>query len=176
MGGLGKTTIAQLVYNDETIKKHFEKRIWVCVSENYDVNKILTKFLRSMGESTDGGLDLDTLLQRINAVCAKNRFLLVLDDVWDVILWERLKVTLKDAALGSRIVVTTRSRTVADVMETTRYHDLGILSDSDCWKLFTSRAFRGRNEVEWPPELTEVEDKGRMADGLAKRNMGMEIT
>ncbi|RWR74891.1 putative disease resistance protein RGA3 [Cinnamomum micranthum f. kanehirae] len=41
-------------------------------------------------------------------------------------------------------------------METTRHHDLGILSDSDCWKLFTSRAFRGKNEKEWPPELTEV--------------------
>ncbi|XXG50914.1 hypothetical protein AAC387_Pa02g4809 [Persea americana] len=156
MGGLGKTTLAQLVYNDETIKKHFEKRIWVCVSEDYDVNKILTKVVQSMGGSTDGDLDLDTLHQRMSAVSGENRFLLVLDDVWDGILWERLKVALKDAALGSRIVVTTRSRTVADVMETTRHHYLGILSDLDCWKLFISRAFRGRNEAEWPPELTEV--------------------
>ncbi|KAJ8646587.1 hypothetical protein MRB53_008335 [Persea americana] len=156
MGGLGKTTLAQLVYNDETIKKHFEKRIWVCVSEDYDVSKILKKVIKSMGGSTDGDLDLDTLHQRMSTVCAKNRFLLVLDDVWDGILWEKLKVALKDAALGSRIVVTTRSRTVADVLETTLRHDLAILSDSDCWKLFTSRAFRGRNEDEWPPELTEV--------------------
>ncbi|RWR74892.1 putative disease resistance protein RGA1 [Cinnamomum micranthum f. kanehirae] len=156
MGGLGKTTLSQLVYNDEMIKKHFEKRIWACVSEDYDVNKILRKVLQSMGGSTDGDLDLDTLHQRINAVCAKNRFLLVLDDVWDGKVWEKLRVPLIGAAPGSRILVTTRSRTVADVMETTRHLDLGILSDSDCWKLFASKAFRGRNEAEWPPELTEV--------------------
>ncbi|XXG50920.1 hypothetical protein AAC387_Pa02g4815 [Persea americana] len=156
MGGFGKTTLAQQVYSDETIKKHFEKRFWTCVSENCDVNKILTKVLRSMGQSADGDQDLDTLHQRINVVCTKNRFLLVLDDVWDGILWEKLKVALKDAALGSRMVVTTRSRTVADVLETTHRHYLGILPYSDCWKLFTSRAFRGRNEEEWPPELTEV--------------------
>ncbi|XXG50866.1 hypothetical protein AAC387_Pa02g4772 [Persea americana] len=156
MGGLGKTTLAQLVYNDETIVKHFEKRIWVCVSEDYDVNKILTKVIQSMGGSTDGDLDLDTLHQRINALAGKNRFLLMLDDVWDEILWEKLRVPLKGAAPGSGIVVTTRSRTVADVMGMTRLHDLGILSDSDCWKLFTSRAFRGRKEEEWLLELTEV--------------------
>ncbi|KAJ8646544.1 hypothetical protein MRB53_008292 [Persea americana] len=157
MGGLSKTTLAQLVYNDETIMKHFEKRIWVCVSEDYDVNKILTKVIQSMGGSTDGDLDLDTLHQRINALAGKNRFLLMLDDVWDEILWEKLRVPLKGAAPGSGIVVTTRSRTVADVMEMTRLHDLGILSDSGCWKLFTSRAFRGRKEEEWLLELTEVD-------------------
>ncbi|XXG50861.1 hypothetical protein AAC387_Pa02g4768 [Persea americana] len=156
MGGLGKTTLAQLVYNDETILKHFEKRIWVCVSEDYDVNKILTKVIQSMGGSTDGNLDFDILQQSLNAIVGKTRFLLVLDDVWDGRLWGKMRVPLVHAAPGSRIVVTTRSRTVADVMETTHYHDLGILSDSDCWKLFTSRAFRGRKEEEWPPELIEV--------------------
>ncbi|RWR74913.1 putative disease resistance protein RGA3 [Cinnamomum micranthum f. kanehirae] len=156
MGGLGKTTLAQLVFNDETIMKHFEKRVWVCVSEDYDVYKILTKVIQTLGGSTDGNLDFGILQQSLHAIVGKKRFLLVLDDVWDERLWGKLRVPLKGAAPGSRIVVTTRSRTVADVMETTHNHELGILSDSDCWKLFTSRAFRERNEEEWPPGLTAV--------------------
>ena len=32
MGGLGKTTIARKVFNDEEIVRQFESRMWVCVS------------------------------------------------------------------------------------------------------------------------------------------------
>ncbi|OIT31564.1 putative disease resistance protein rga4 [Nicotiana attenuata] len=33
MGGLGKTTLAKRIFNDEHIKQHFEKRVWLCLPE-----------------------------------------------------------------------------------------------------------------------------------------------
>ena len=41
MAGIGKTTTAKLVYNHELVKKHFDVKMWLCVSENFDVKRIL---------------------------------------------------------------------------------------------------------------------------------------
>ncbi|XP_026431528.1 putative disease resistance protein RGA1 [Papaver somniferum] len=54
MGGLGKTTLAQLVYKDELVNKQFELTMWVHVSEYFDVEKLLTKIMES---STRNGFD-----------------------------------------------------------------------------------------------------------------------
>ncbi|XXG85102.1 hypothetical protein AAC387_Pa11g0257 [Persea americana] len=37
IGGIGKTTLAPLIYNDERVKTHFTKRMWVCLSEDFSV-------------------------------------------------------------------------------------------------------------------------------------------
>ena len=44
IGGLGKMTVAQLVFNDEKVN-HFELKLWVCVSEKFDVKIIVKKNL-----------------------------------------------------------------------------------------------------------------------------------
>ncbi|KAJ8644881.1 hypothetical protein MRB53_006629 [Persea americana] len=70
-------------------------------------------------------------------------------------LWEKLRVPLIGAAQGSKILITTRSRKAAEVMETAHFHDLEHLSHSDCWNLFKSIAFKGAEDEEFQ-ELTEV--------------------
>ncbi|KAL7090246.1 hypothetical protein ACP275_12G028500 [Erythranthe tilingii] len=143
MGGLGKTTLAQVVYNDERIDKHFELRIWVCVSDDFRVEMIIRAILESIG---GGGSDISTLdpLQRLLQERLRGRrFLLVLDDVWNENhrLWDGLKEILKCGSEGSVLMVTTRIEKVALMMANIGVHHIGYLSDDDSWALFSRRAF-----------------------------------
>ena len=54
IGGIGKTTLAKVIYNDEKVKVHFELRAWVCVSKEFDVFKISNAIFQDVtGESKD---------------------------------------------------------------------------------------------------------------------------
>ncbi|KAL0006769.1 hypothetical protein SO802_008271 [Lithocarpus litseifolius] len=49
IGGLGKTTLAQFVYNDKNIKEHFELKMWICISDIFDVKMIIQKIISATG-------------------------------------------------------------------------------------------------------------------------------
>jgi predicted AAA+ superfamily ATPase len=48
IGGLGKTTLAQLVYNDENVSKNFELKLWICISDIFDVTRIVKEILKQL--------------------------------------------------------------------------------------------------------------------------------
>ncbi|KAG5222852.1 disease resistance protein [Salix suchowensis] len=151
MGGLGKTTLAQLVYNEERVKQHFDLRIWVCVSTDSNIRR-LTKAIIDSIEGASCGLDeLDPLQQRLQQKLTGKKFLLVLDDVWDDCgdSWSKLKEMLRCGAKGSVVLVTTRIEMVARRMETTFVHQMGRLSEEDSCHLFQRLAFGMRRKEEW---------------------------
>nr|XP_010905091.1 putative disease resistance protein RGA3 [Elaeis guineensis] len=141
MGGLGKTTLAQLVYNDEIVEKHFELRLWVHVSRDFNVVKLTKAIIESIDSFVCDNTNLDTLQKHLQKKLNGRRYLLVLDDVWNESLqeWKRLRVPLLSGARGSKILVTTRIKEVAEMMGTTTYILHG-LSDDDCWSLFCQYA------------------------------------
>ncbi|KAK9923427.1 hypothetical protein M0R45_031846 [Rubus argutus] len=152
MGGMGKTTLAQLAYNDENVKAHFEKSRWVCVSDPFDEIKIAKAIIGN--DDTPISDELDALMQSVSKSMETKRFLLVLDDVWTEDIaewekWEKLKLALMSGTKGSRILVTTRKEIVAQRMEaTTHMIHLDKLSDQDSLSLFYHIALPNRKKDE----------------------------
>ncbi|XP_077218132.1 disease resistance protein RGA2-like isoform X2 [Tasmannia lanceolata] len=151
MAGIGKTALAQLVYNDSRVKIRFQKSIWVSVSPTFDAGGICKAII----ESNEGYPYTDfkelhswnflhTLAKK---TLEGKRFLIVLDDVWneDESKWEKIKLALNGGLRGSRIIVTTRNENVAKIMSSahilTHIHNLERLPEDHGWSLFNSRAF-----------------------------------
>uniref|UniRef100_A0A6N2M2K2 NB-ARC domain-containing protein n=1 Tax=Salix viminalis TaxID=40686 RepID=A0A6N2M2K2_SALVM len=150
MGGLGKTTLAQLVYNEERVKQHFDLKIWVCVSTDSNIKRLTKAIIESI-EASCGLEELDPLQQRLQQKLTRKKFLLVLDDVWDDCgdSWSKLKEMLRCGAKGSVVLVTTRIEMVARRMATTFVHHIRELSEEDSWHLFQRLAFGMRRKEEW---------------------------
>ncbi|XP_060964987.1 putative disease resistance protein RGA3 [Cannabis sativa] len=147
--GMGKTTLAQWVFNDERINEHFELKIWVCVSEDFDVHRLIKAIIESKTERACEAMEMDPLQRQLQNMLQRKRYLIVLDDVWneDHEEWDKLKYVLECGSKGASLVVTTRSKKVASIMGTTpMHHYLTGLSDDDCWLLFKQCAFGNHRE------------------------------
>ncbi|XP_060671088.1 putative disease resistance RPP13-like protein 1 [Ziziphus jujuba] len=146
MGGIGKTTLAQLVYNDERVQNCFGFKAWVSVSNEFDIFKI-TKIITERvtnSQTFHNSHDLDLLQVRLQEALEGRKFLLILNDVWneDYFEWEELKKPFQSGACGSKIIVTTRNESVASVRNNNiPSYQMQTLSDENCWKLFVKHAF-----------------------------------
>lgn len=144
MGGLGKTTLTQLIYNDERVKEHFQLRVWLCVSENFDEMKLTKETIESVASGFSSATTNMNLLQEdLSKKLQGKRFLLVLDDVWneDPEKWDRYRCALVSGRKGSKIIITTRNKNVGILMGGMTPYHLKQLSNNDCWQLFKKHAF-----------------------------------
>nr|GME06495.1 putative disease resistance protein RGA3 [Ipomoea batatas] len=170
-GGIGKTTLALLVYEDEQIKTHFDKRVWICVSDPFDKIKIAKAIVESTTKRSTDLSQLQPLLDEIKSISFGKRFLLVLDDVWTEQdeEWNPLKNSLKDGLpAGSRILVTSRSERVAQMMGSVYVHHLEVISNSEAWLLLSRIAFSQRREE----DCEELKDIGLK---IAQRCKGLPL-
>jgi Leucine-rich repeat (LRR) protein len=160
LGGIGKTTLAQLAFNDSEVTAHFEKKIWVCVSEPFDEVRIAKAILEQLEGRPTNLVELQSLLQGVSESIKGKRLLLVLDDVWTENhgQWEKLKPSLTGCARGSRILVTTRKDAVATMMGTDHRINIEKLSDEICRSIFNHVAFQERSKDE-RERLTDIGDK-----------------
>ncbi|XP_054811908.1 putative disease resistance RPP13-like protein 1 [Prosopis cineraria] len=147
MGGSGKTTLAQLVYNDGRIKDQFQLKAWVCISEEFDVLRITKTVLSALECPITGYEDLNQLQLKLKEKLTGKKFFLVFDDVWNErhSNWDSLRVPFCFGASGSKILVTTRSEKVASVMASIRVHHITLLNEEDGWKLFAEYAFKNKD-------------------------------
>ncbi|KAF0921679.1 hypothetical protein E2562_013416, partial [Oryza meyeriana var. granulata] len=143
MGGLGKSTLAQMVYNDERVSKYFNLKGWVDVSEDhFDVKAIARKIVMSFTRNPCDTEDIDNLQNMIMAQVQDLKFFLVLDNVWNVQkeIWDALLSLMGGSQLGM-ILVTTRDETISKMIGTMPSYDLSFLPSEESWQLFKQMAF-----------------------------------
>ncbi|KAL6600461.1 hypothetical protein ACP70R_045261 [Stipagrostis hirtigluma subsp. patula] len=160
IGGMGKTTLAQVIYNDSRVKQHFGARIWVCVSDLFDKKRITKEIVESIsGEEFSGLCTLDALREELREQLKRQKFLLVLDDIWPNAnpQWEEFYAPLKQGIEGSMVIVTTRYPMVAKHVVTKHCKpvQLGGLPGDIFWNFFTKCAF-GTKDPESYPDLQVI--------------------
>ncbi|KAL7204051.1 hypothetical protein ACSBR2_017169 [Camellia fascicularis] len=122
--------------------------------------RITKAILESVTPQTFSFNNLDQVQLQLKQALAGKKFLIVLDDVWNKKYsdWNVLKKPFNDGAQGSKVVVTTRNRDVARMMRAVELHDVEVLSDDDCWSLFSRHAFENRS-IEANPSLVSIGKK-----------------
>ncbi|XP_058208302.1 putative disease resistance protein RGA4 [Rhododendron vialii] len=162
MGGLGKTSLAQLVFNNpEVVKSFSDHRMWICVSDDFRVEMILNQMELSLGGTKLDESNTQGMVQKLKEKLGGKRYLLVLDDVWNEIpeKWETLLSALIGISgdKGSRILVTTRNYKVVNALQNSSVYPLSKLSPDDSWTMFCKRAFAAGG----PRKTSYLEEVGK---------------
>ncbi|KAL3015499.1 hypothetical protein AAZX31_06G159700 [Glycine max] len=188
IGGLGKTTLAKLVFNDKRMDELFQLKMWVCVSDDFDIRQMIIKIINSAAyasapaiatQENISSLDIEQLQSRLRYKLSGQKFLLVLDDTWndDRAKWTELKDLIKVGAAGSKIIVTTRSNSIASMIGTVPSYILEGLSIENCLSLFVKWAFKEGEEKKYPNLVEIGKEIVKKCQGvpLAVRTLGSSL-
>ncbi|CAN6178449.1 unnamed protein product [Urochloa humidicola] len=173
LGGMGKTTLAQAIFSDNRTITLFDVRVWIYVSEKFDLQRIGDIILSTVRRSTNNEPseryiqpkegDLQSIVEILKMMLHNKKYLIVLDDMWEEGFdnLEKLKQMLQNGGKGSKIILTTRMQQVVDKLDVgTALTDQGIirplcnsdqinlsiLSDDDCWNVMQQIAFKRQDE------------------------------
>ncbi|PWA62665.1 NB-ARC domains-containing protein [Artemisia annua] len=169
MGGIGKTTLARLLYEDQQVKDRFELKAWVCVSDDFDSFNISKVIFQSIGgDGNKKFADLNLLQAALKNQLTGKRVLLVLDDIWSEKLedWETLVAPFIDVAHGSKIIITTRKQQLLNRLGYDHPYDLKKLSHDDALSLFAQYALGVKNFDLHPVLKPHGEGIVKKCDGL----------
>ncbi|XP_028114780.1 putative disease resistance RPP13-like protein 3 [Camellia sinensis] len=144
MGGLGKTTLARKLYNCSSVGDKFKRKGWVSISKDYNIQNLLRKTIKSFKMPTSKDelemlekMETEDLECHLHELLKESRYLVVIDDVWDTDAWASLRRALPDNKKGSRVIITTRIKLVAESSGRIKYvHELPFLQPEESWELF----------------------------------------
>ncbi|XP_062115544.1 putative disease resistance RPP13-like protein 1 [Humulus lupulus] len=160
MGGIGKTTLAQLVYKDERVNNMFDTKVWITVGDDkVDCLKVMKLIAEKVTCEKCEIEEVYDLQEEVKKALSVKRFFFVVDDVWDEdpTKWDVLENCFKSGLDGSKIIVTTRSTTVASIMKTWSTYQLKGINEVDGWLLFAKHASINANSNEY----SDLEETGK---------------
>ncbi|CAJ2638714.1 unnamed protein product [Trifolium pratense] len=162
MGGVGKTTLAKIVFDNQSVNEHFDCRAFITVSQAYNARELLTEMIKQFSKDSNEPIpkglqkmDEQTLITHVREYLESKRYLVLFDDVWKENFSDEIKHALVSNNKGSRIIVTTRIRHVAEYFKKSvrvHVHELLPLPSNKAWELFCKKAFRGQ----YPIPLEEI--------------------
>ncbi|ONH89684.1 hypothetical protein PRUPE_8G009400 [Prunus persica] len=168
MGGSGKTTLVAKTFNDERVKKKFHCCAWLTVSQTYVIDDLFRSLIKEFHEARMEKVPADMnsmtyreLLQVLVNYLESKRYMVVLDDVWDIKLWKEMRIALPNTQFGSRIMLTTRREDVASYCfgVQSHIHYIQPLEKNDAWELFSSKAFSAYQNKCCPLDLQSLAEE-----------------
>ncbi|KAH0666349.1 hypothetical protein KY285_027555 [Solanum tuberosum] len=154
MAGLGKTTLAKKVYNNPSIVNYFDVKTWCAVSQAYNRRKLLVAILKQTTNDKIKINEGNDIADKLRKSLIGRRYLIVLDDIWDVEAWEDLEKCFPEGEYGSRVMVTTRIEQVAKHLQHhSDPYSLSFLTTLESLRLLKKKVFRGET---CPPDLLEA--------------------
>ena len=154
-GGVGKTTLAQKIYNDQKIKGSFKIHAWICVSQDYNEETLLKEVLRNIGVHHEQGETIAELQRKLAKTIEGKSFFLVLDDVWHSSVWtDLLRPALHETSSGV-ILVTTRDDQITSRIGVRYTHRVDLMSVEVGWELL----WRSMN-IEQEKEIHNLRNTG----------------
>ncbi|XP_047945981.1 putative late blight resistance protein homolog R1B-23 [Salvia hispanica] len=157
MPGLGKTTLARKIFENEQVCYEFPIRIWVNVSQNFNSRDVFLNILKKFTSNDMSGLNDEELTQSARSCLSKEKFLLVMDDVWRPEDWQVIQTTLPNSNKWSKVLITSRLSTVGEsarVGHFTEPHNLRFFNLEESWELLQLVVFG--NEENCFPELVDI--------------------
>ncbi|XP_042039373.1 putative late blight resistance protein homolog R1A-3 [Salvia splendens] len=152
--GIGKTTLARSIFDDKEIGERFPVRSWVTVGQDFNPGEVFSKLLASI-QKGDGSVKQGNAehlaTQLYKSLQDPNKpYLIVVDDVWDSVVWDRIRNYFPNRYNCSRILVTTRSYTIAGNVKSGFSHTMKELNEEQSWELLREKVFGGGH---CPPNL-----------------------
>lgn len=171
--GVGKTTLAQRLYSDKSIKEYFQLKIWVNLSENFSVKSLTKEILQSANIDTPDHMDFDMLRVMVKKKIASKRFLLVIAGRWDELMlvlnvhgWDMLFASLRSEVPGSKILLTIQFlyHRIRGSNEC-EFH-LDRMDEEEFWEFFKLCAFGSQSSQEKPLLIDIAKTMVRRLNGL----------
>ena len=154
MGGLGKTTLAKMVYNHPDVKQHFDSCVWVFISQQCQSRNIweviLFRLLSPSAEERDEIRKLlnDEIIEKLHQVQREKKCLVILDDIWTTYDWKKICEAFPVKNTGSKVLLTSRNKNVALQADPRGLLlELQYLNEEKSWELFEKIAISWREGI-----------------------------
>lgn len=144
MAGLGKTTLARKVYGTSLVKSCFNIFCFTSVSKDQSTRRLLLDILSQITLIDDdiSCMTKDDLSHRLWKCLSGQKYLIVLDDIWEIRAWNEVKSSFPDDQNGSRVMLTTRFQKVSmEAQIRCSPYTLSFLSEEKSWELLKRKIF-----------------------------------